>query len=330
MNINEITEKIFQTRKSDTVRLLSPVSKIMTERFSTDLKEKSNNSLLKYLNPIINNYVDNSSQRSQSQTNFRTSRKYRVNTIQRRSSVESQNSSGEKLSMKKNDIKEQLKRYETIQNNHSSSLFDNGYGGDDSSSNNEENYFEDDESDNENPRTGGESFQKSKLSINDIQLMVRKVFSKYILNHPRLLGPYDKIFKGSVLQPEYMLRFKDNVQFEKFYNSVIQIFGDDLKFEVDERFKDLTKRIDKMIILNQPGYLKLINEWFGLGLTIAKIQSIELLSPLIFKILTIKTNCKKNQNLLIHYNKDLRGFNKHSKVREKLFYICVDLQKLYR
>lgn len=325
----------FKSGRLDTNRLLSPLSMVKTDNMSTDMRENNKTGLLKYLNPVLTTYLENTSLRSRSHSQVWGSKRPSSKPHNRSNSSRSKGSSNDRFTYGKNNIREQLKRYESIQND---DLFDKGSQfktpdvrkkkiQEDSEGVRPD--FTSDEEDGEKPRDTPASIVKAKLSINDIQMMVRKTFSKFILNGKNPNRSYDQIFKGPVLQPEYILRFKDNVQFEKFYNSVIQIFGNDLRFEIDERYFILLTQIENSISRDDGNFPKIINEWLGMGLTIAKIQAIEVLSSLIFKIITIKAQCRKKQRLILHYMEDLKSFNKHTKVSSfGLIRTIIGLQKL--
>jgi hypothetical protein len=92
------------------------------------------------------------------------------------------------------------------------------------------------------------------------------------------------------------------------------LFDKNLDGEFEERASELRKFIDNNIFLGSTVY-QAVKEWMLINLLLARIETLELLSPLIFRIMYIKGKIHKKTDMIQQYNSEIGDFKTNSRVK---------------
>lgn len=104
----------------------------------------------------------------------------------------------------------------------------------------------------------------------------------------------------SLLSCEKMMRFRSSSDFELFLQEIRGIFDKNIEKEFEERAFELRRFVDDNICFGSTVYSAL-QDWALLNLLVSKIETLAILSPLIFRIMFIKGKIRQKVDLIQKY-----------------------------
>lgn len=140
--------------------------------------------------------------------------------------------------------------------------------------------------------------KKQRLTYEEIKMSISQKYSKIFLGYSQFWHKYTDVQR--LLNCEKMISLRSSSDFELFLQEIRSIFDKNLKNELTERLTDLRKFLDDNICFGSTCH-QAIKEWILLNLLISKMETLQILSPLIFRIMFIKGKIRQKTDLVEKY-----------------------------